>query len=178
MINDMQGRIIRSFTNQLRVKMHPYAQLKWFCTQPLDEPTNLASCEMLHFLSNSLETLKRQLATKIFNSICVSVAKEFNRLFFEDVIFKNTFNEEGARMLNRDIKTNLCSLFGNYIRKPAPLFAEIIEATTLLGLQQGTALLLRENIGTADEESCLTDLGIEVLEPEMALSIVKKRLFL
>lgn len=61
--------------------------------------------------------------------------------------------------------------------EPFALNCRVVEAVTILNFQQGTILLLEETIGSIEEDSCLNDLQVQVLEPELALSIAKRRIF-
>ncbi|KAI1280786.1 RAD50-interacting protein 1 [Halotydeus destructor] len=177
MLQEMTDRIMSNFDKHLKPKLTKYASLKWFCVQPLDENVRFVSCELLYYISSSMQRLKSQLATGLFSNICHSIARRLNMMVLEDVILKTSFNEEGAKLIARDVQHNMCSLFNSYTSRAEPLFAESTEATTLLNLQRGTAMLLEESIYTPEEDSCLNDLGIEILEPEIALKIAKHRIY-
>ena len=124
MILEMQKRIVDSSINQFRLKLYVYANLKWFCMTTSDEKAEIAACEVFHFLSMSLEFLKRQVPSRIFDAIAICFSSEISKLYLEDVILKNTFNTDGAAKIRMDVKQHLLSLFKSFMRRPESFLAE------------------------------------------------------
>lgn len=71
-----------------------------------------------------METLKRNMFRKGFSNLIIKIASKIKSSFFEDVIFRNSFDNEGCKQFYRDINSHLISVFRAYYLNPEDLFLE------------------------------------------------------
>ncbi|RWS05874.1 RAD50-interacting protein 1-like isoform X4 [Dinothrombium tinctorium] len=159
--------------------MHNYSSIKWFCFSNEDEDVDIALCDMLHFISSAFELLRRNLANSLFEEISVTITREINKMFLEDVIAKNTFNNEGAKRVANDVNKSFLSMLRIFIDNPESHCVELLEACKLLSLEKGTSILLQEALKFDNDkavEETLNELSIKVLPVEMAACVLRNKI--
>ena len=97
---------------------------RWFCLKSMDNCLSSGASELLHSISTNIVLLQKSLSNTLFDTILHEIADQMNRILFEDLILKNTFNELGAKQLHYDLSIGFMSLFRLYMARPQLHFAE------------------------------------------------------
>ncbi|GFO00969.1 rad50-interacting protein 1-like [Plakobranchus ocellatus] len=149
-----------------------------------------SACEMFLVLKDHLCTMEKQLSKFLFDRFWHRLARNIDDFLFHEVILVNHFNDGGAVQLQFDITRNLIPLFGDYTNNPDSYFRLCKEASTLLTLKSGSALLLKEVIyshlhETAEQRqlrqvqpdvgAALREVGIFTLSAEQSEQVLSLR---
>lgn len=181
LLNEMIQKIIQSLMKQLRVKIHQYTKIKWFCLNEDDQELAYASHELFFFLSSALDLLKRVISENLFERLIRIVTANLNGYFISDFILKCTFNDYGVRMLTENLNTNLIPIFKNFFNVPDDKFVEIRDCCKLLNLDKEFNDQLRQTYDESDLEEYIELLGelkVASLQPELTMEILNRKLFI
>lgn len=181
LLNEMIQKIILSLMNQLRVKIHQYTKIKWFCLNEDDQELTYASHELFFLISSALDLLKRQISENLFEKLIRIITSNLNNYFINDFILKCTFNDYGVRMLNENLNTNLIPIFKNFFNVPDDKFIEILDCCTLLSLDKEANEQLKKTYDqtSLDEygELPTNEFNANSLDPNLTIEILNRRLF-
>ncbi|XP_053393642.1 RAD50-interacting protein 1-like isoform X2 [Mercenaria mercenaria] len=186
---DMLKAIVNHVFTDVRARSKPYRDDRWI-SLPYQKEVNLglstSACEMLLVLKDHLLEVGELISKPLFNLFWEKMAQELNTFIYEEVILRNRFNHGGAAQLQFDMTRNLFPLFGEYTPKPDSYFKEVKEASTILNLNVGSAILLKEVLNSAlhvpkkdvekltEARSALNDVGVYKLtldQAELVLSL-------
>ena len=90
----------------------------------MDNCLSSGASELLHSISTNIVLLQKSLSNTLFATILDEIADQINRILFEDLVLKNTFNEFGAKQLYYDLSIGFMSLFRLYMARPQLHFAK------------------------------------------------------
>lgn len=188
---DMLKAIVNHVIIDVKARSKPYRDDRW-TSLPYQKDVNLglstSACEMLLVLKDHLLEVGELISKPLFNMFWEKIAQELNTFIFEELILRNRFNQGGAAQLQFDMTRNLFPLFGEYTPKPDSYFKEVKEACSLLNLNVGSAILLKEVLHTAlhqpkkdvekiaEARSALNDVGVHKLTQEKAELVLSLRL--
>ncbi|KAL4240719.1 RAD50-interacting protein 1 [Mactra antiquata] len=186
---DMLNTIVKHVLIDVQARSKPYRDDRWM-SLPYQKDIILglstSACEMLLVLKDHLLEVGEVISKPLFIIFWEKMAVELNTFIFEEVILRNKFNEGGAAQLQFDMARNLFPLFGEFTPKPENYFKEVKEAYTLLNLNVGSAILLKEVLNSAlntpmkdqgkmaEARAALHDVGVYKLtlkQAELVLSL-------
>jgi hypothetical protein len=99
--------------------------------------------------------------------------------FITDLILENSFSGDGCLQIQIDVERGLNALLEPFLTVgPRPQsFDELKEACLLLNLKLPNAILIMDSLsGNNDSKSVLAEFRVEVLTPERALKVLKRRI--
>ncbi|XP_015512771.2 RAD50-interacting protein 1 [Neodiprion lecontei] len=177
---ELVNEISNSVALDVKAKSRPYRTDKWFAMQSEKELASLSvtpsGCPMFQELAARLNTLQDILALPLFNKTWKNLAAQLDQYLLEEIAVVNQFNSGGAAQLQYDIVRNLLPLFGLYTNKPEAYFPLIKEATILLNMALGSAMLLLEALeGNEDTAEVLADVGIYKMTEDIAITVLRNR---
>ncbi|XP_020708238.2 RAD50-interacting protein 1 isoform X2 [Athalia rosae] len=177
---ELVNEISDSVTLDVKAKSRPYRTDRWFAMQSEKDVVSLSvtssGCPMFHELAARLHTLQEILALPLFNQAWKNLAAQLDQYLLEEVAMVNQFNSGGAAQLHYDVFRNLLPLFGLYTNTPDAHFPLIREATILLNMALGSAMLLLQALeNNEDVTEVLVDVGIYKLTVDIAIVILKNR---
>ncbi|CAH0563706.1 unnamed protein product [Brassicogethes aeneus] len=172
---------------EVKSKSKGYRRERWNAIPLEKEYRSLSltpsACPMFEVIAKRLHQLQKSLESKLFTIIWRSIAQHLDTFLFEDLILDNRFTMGGALQLKFDIMRNLLPLFSQFSMKPENYFTQVIEATNLLNITKGSALLLRETLlalegatGVEDTRGkALKEVGVTQFTPKMSIKILNQR---
>ncbi|XP_034019344.1 RAD50-interacting protein 1 isoform X2 [Thalassophryne amazonica] len=189
---DMMGRLLDGIMREIREKARPYCQDRWLSLpSQYDQSTmslSSSACPMMLCVSDRLLNLHQVLSLPLFQVAWQGLAEKLNNFLYQDVILSNHFSDSGAAQLQFDMSRNLFPLFGHYCKRPENFFKHIKEACTILCLNVGSALLLKNLLQESEEarragdggpdpppETVLNELGVYCLAPCDVLFLLNLR---
>ncbi|TNM91745.1 hypothetical protein fugu_020125 [Takifugu bimaculatus] len=188
---DMMGRLLDWTMREFKEKAKPYSQNRWlsFPSQQDQSSMSLSSsaCPMMLCLRDRLLSLHQLLGLSLFQLTWQGLAERLDHFLYQDVILANHFSDGGAAQLHFDMSRNLFPLFGQYCKRPENFFKHVKEACIILRLSVGSAILLRNVLEEAEEEtdagdherptlmSTLHELGVYCLAPCDVLYVLRLR---
>lgn len=178
---ELLNEISDSVSLDVKAKSRPYRTDKWFAMQSEKEVSSLSvtpsGCPMFQELSFRLDKLNEILALTLFNRALKNLAYQLDQYFIEEIAMVNNFNSGGCQQLQHDVVRNLLPLFGLYTNKPEAYFPMIREATILLNISLGAAMLLLQTLENRNEDSVdvLADVGVHKITPDVAVVILNNR---
>ncbi|CAL1527454.1 unnamed protein product [Lymnaea stagnalis] len=195
METDMINTVCNYVFIDVQARSQSYRKDRWISLPaPKELSTTLglsqSACEMFLVLKDHLATMEGQLSKHLFDKFWHRLAKSIDAFILKEVIMTNHFNEGGAMQLQFDIVRNLIPLFGDYTNNPDSYFRLSKEASTLLTLKNGSALLLKEVLyshlhQTAEQQqlkqqqpdikTALRDVSIFTLTPDQCETILSLR---
>ncbi|XP_060571734.1 RAD50-interacting protein 1-like [Ruditapes philippinarum] len=187
---DMLKAIVNHVFTDVKARSKPYRDDRWI-SLPYQKDVNLglstSACEMLLVLKDHLLEVGELISKPLFNMFWEKMAQELNIFIYEEVILRNRFNQGGAAQLQFDMYRNMFPLFGEYTPKPDSYFKEVKEACTILNLNVGSAILLKEVLKSAlhvakkdvdkitEARTALQDVGVYKLTLEQAELVLNLR---
>ncbi|KAI8794641.1 RAD50-interacting protein 1 [Biomphalaria glabrata] len=195
MITDMINTACNYVFNDVKARSLAYRKDRWLSLplpKELSSTLGLSSsaCEMFLVLKDHLATMEGQLSKFLFDKFWHRLAKSIDTFILNEVVLSNHFNEGGALQFQFDITRNLIPLFGDYTNNPDSYFRLSKEASILLNLQIGSALLLKDVLNTylhgsrdqqhlkqreSETKKSLRDVGIFSLTPEKCELVLSLR---
>ncbi|GFR73909.1 RAD50-interacting protein 1-like [Elysia marginata] len=199
LFESMETDMIKSACNyvftDVQARSQAYRKDRWISLPaPKELTTTLglsqSACEMFLVLKDHLCAMEGQLSKFLFDRFWHRLTRSIDDFIFKEVILNNHFNDGGALQLQFDITRNLIPLFGDYTNNPDTYFRLCKEASTLLTLKKGSALLLKEVIyshlhETAEQQqlkqvntdvgAALRDVGINSLTVEQCEQLFSLR---
>ncbi|KAF5293605.1 hypothetical protein FQA39_LY03090 [Lamprigera yunnana] len=142
------------------------------------------ACPLFEALATKLHELQKYLTPRLFTLVWRLVAVQIDAFLFEKLVYANRFNEGGGHQLKFDITRNLLPLFAQFTDKPDSYCPYLNDASILLTISKGSAMLLRDTLitlegatGVEDRRGqALKDVGINVLNPSEALIVLLQRI--
>ncbi|KAL0967195.1 hypothetical protein UPYG_G00249030 [Umbra pygmaea] len=190
---DMLGRLLEALMRDVREKAQPYCKDRWLSLpSQCDQATmslSSSACPLMLCVRDHLLQLQQTLCQPLFQMAWHGLADRLDMFLYQDVILYNHFNEGGAAQLQFDMSRNLFPLFGQYCKRPENFFKHVKEACIILSLSVGSALLLRDVLKQAQEDSepetpegqrpnpvsALNELGVFRLAPGDVLILLNLR---
>lgn len=158
---DMIGRLLDTVMRDVREKAQSYRQDRWLSLpSQCDQATmslSSSACPMMLCVRDHLLNLQQLLCVPLFQTAWQGLADRLNNFLYQDVVLYNHFNEGGAAQLQFDMTRNLFPLFGHYCKRPENFFKHVKEGCIILGLNVGSALLLRDLLRETLEERISLD---------------------
>ncbi|KAM8972102.1 RAD50-interacting protein 1 [Pelodytes ibericus] len=181
--NDMLSRQVENVFKEVKEAARLYKKERWLSLPSQSEQVIMSlsstACPMLLALRDRLLQMEQQLCHTLFKTVWQMLAEKLDMFIYQDVILANHFNEGGAAQLQFDMSRNLFPLFSPYCKKPENYFKHVKEASIILNLNVGPALLLKDVLQSATESgqrsssnnklptstAALNELGIYKLAP-------------
>ncbi|KAF3704873.1 RAD50-interacting protein 1 RAD50 interactor 1 [Channa argus] len=179
---DMMGRLLEWTMREITEKAKPYCQDRWLSLPSQHDQSTMtlssSACPMMLCVRDRLLNLHQVLSLSLFQLAWQGLAEKLDNFLYQEVILSNHFSDGGAAQLQFDMTRNLFPLFGHYCKRPENFFKHVKEAYIILGLNVGSALLLRNLLkqtveetrdwataGDPPPESALNELGVYCLAP-------------
>ncbi|KAH9508475.1 RAD50-interacting protein 1 [Bulinus truncatus] len=195
MITDMISTACHYVFIDVKARSQAYRKDRWLSLPAPKELTSTlglssSACEMFLVLKDHLTTMEGQLSKFLFDKFWHQLAKNIDTFILNEVVMANHFNEGGALQFQFDITRNLIPLFGDYTNNPDSYFRLSKEASILLNLKTGSALLLKDVLKSYLHESgdqqqlkqrqtetkkSLRDVGVSSLRPEQCELVLSLR---
>ena len=119
MINTITGWIMFSVKSNSRQYRK---EVKWFSFKISVAGVQPAFCSILQDISFNLETAIKMLPESVFSKVWKSLAVDIGKFISEEVIIVNSFNVDGAKQLDTDVRQGLLPIFGEFTLCPEAHF--------------------------------------------------------
>ncbi|XP_068163261.1 RAD50-interacting protein 1 [Antennarius striatus] len=179
---DMMGRLLDWTMREITERAKPYCQERWLSLPSQQDQfimtLSSSACPMMLCVRDRLLNLHQVLSFPLFQLAWQGLAERLDHFLYQEVILSNHFSDGGAAQLQFDTNRNLFPLFGHYCKRPENFFKHVKEACIILGLNVGSAILLRDllkesqdtrndGVAAADPspEAALHELGVFCLSP-------------
>ena len=115
-INDWIMFSVNSKSRQYR------KDVKWFSYKISVSGVQPAFCSILQEVSFNLEAASKMLPESVFSKVWKGLAAEIGKFISEEVIVANSFNVEGAKQLDTDVRQGLLPIFAEFTLCPEAHF--------------------------------------------------------
>ena len=126
-------------------------EVKWFSYKISVAGVQPAFCSILQDISFNLETAIKLLPESVFSKVWKGLAVEIGQFISEEVIIVNSFNVDGAKQLETDVRQGLLPIFGEFTLCPEAHFPV---------LMVGRGTLLRDLFPSIDWLCLSSSLGL------------------
>ena len=97
-------------------------EVKWFSYKITVSGVQPAFCSVLQDISFNLETASKMLPKSVFTKVWQELAVKIGKFICEEVILVNSFNVDGAKQLESDLRQGLLPIFGEFTLRPEAHF--------------------------------------------------------
>ena len=97
-------------------------EVKWFSYKMTVSGVQPAFCSVLQDISFNLETASKMLPESVFTKVWQELAVKIGKFICEEVILVNSFNVDGAKQLESDLRQGLLPIFGEFTLRPEAHF--------------------------------------------------------
>lgn len=154
-----------------------------------DQSVSPTACGWLSIVRSALHEAQQLLCANVFDMFWKLLASHLNGYLYKHVIMGNRFGEGGAAQLSYDINQMLLALFSEFTSRPDSYLRDVKDACTVLSLNAGALLLLRDvfrqalhgdDVGVSqsviDPVSVLAEIGVHKLDLDEVEELLKKRI--
>ena len=123
LLADMISTINDWIMFSVKSNSRPYRkEVKWFSYKISVSGVQPAFCGILQDISFNLETASKVLPESVFCKVWQGLAVEIGKFISEEVIVANTFNVDGAKQIESDVRQGLLPIFGEFTHCPEAHF--------------------------------------------------------
>ena len=166
---------------EVKSRSQIYKDIKWFSYNiELADPCP-ESLPMFQSLASQTDFVNRLLLPSLINQVITRVCENMSEFFIMEIILESQFSDQGCQQVKIDVEKGMTAIFVHFSIDESKLEAhfQLQDVIKLLNMKRANAMLLLETLidpkQTTNAKDILVDVGINFLDNEQAVKILRRR---